>query len=93
MESRSGTKSPSIPVWLVLVQSVPVQVGHHTDVKHKQKAISGYLFYNIMGRKCCFNVFLISLSQLTMSDEIGIELIKTIHVTASLQGGVVRDPW
>ena len=36
-KSQSDPKSPSLGVWLFLVQSVTVQVEHSSDVKQRQK--------------------------------------------------------
>ena len=36
-KSRSDPKSPSLGVWLFLVQSVTVQVEHSSDVKQRPK--------------------------------------------------------
>ena len=39
-QSQSDPKSPSLGVWLFLVQSVTVQAGHSSDVKQRQKKIA-----------------------------------------------------
>ena len=42
-KSQSDPKSPSLGVWLFVVQSVTVQVGHSSDGKQKPKKNTHYM--------------------------------------------------